>query len=474
MRLPPLVVDLDGTLLQSDLLLESGLAFLRTRPQHLLLPLGWLLAGKARLKGKLAAAVELDVATLPYDTRVLELIRKEKARGREIVLATASHRAFAEQVAAHLQLFDRVLATDGGRNLSAQAKREALIDLFGEGGFDYIGNDRADLPVWAAAGNAYVVNPGPGVEARARQQGNVTDVMPGPGGAWRHWLRSLRLHQWLKNMLVFVPLLASHRLLEPSLLGHGMIAFLLFGLCASSVYVLNDLLDLPNDRLHPRKRLRPFASGNLSLQAGLLTFPLLLVVAFGGALLLLPLPFAVALGAYYVITLAYSLALKRIMMLDVITLAILYTVRIVAGANAFPVHLTFWMLAFSMFMFLSLAMVKRYAELREERSNGKSVQTSGRGYFPDDLEMIASLGAASGYIAVMVLALYIQDPSTVALYHHPQVIWLACPVLLFWISRTWLVTHRGEMHDDPVVFAIKDRISLLTGVVFGLIFWLAA
>jgi 4-hydroxybenzoate polyprenyltransferase len=248
----------------------------------------------------------------------------------------------------------------------------------------------------------------------------------------------------------------------------------LFGLCASSVYLLNDLLDLEDDRHHTTKRHRPFAAGTLSVKTGLFVFPALLIAAFSGALWLLPWQFTATLTAYYVLTISYSLLLKRLMIIDVVTLAMLYTLRIVAGAFALSLVLTFWMLAFSMFMFLSLALIKRYAELREARHQGKTEKSRGRGYYPDDLEMIASLGAASGYLSVLVLALYIHDYRTTDLYRYPEVVWLACPLLLFWISRTWLLTHRGQMHDDPVVFAIKDRFSLGIAGLFGIIFWMAA
>lgn len=470
----PLVIDLDGTLLRSDLLLETGLSFLRHQPLRLHKPLGWLSKGKAMLKEKLALASDIEVGNLPYDPVVIELIETERRNGRTVVLATASHQRLAERIAGHLQLFDRVLATTAERNLSAHRKRDLLVEQYGEGGFDYVGNSRDDIPVWAAARKAYVVNPERGVESRARAQGNVERVIRSNPSGLQDWRKALRLHQWMKNLLIFVPLLAAHRLTDSGLLGQGILAFLLFGLCASSVYLLNDLLDLPDDRLHHTKRHRPFAAGRLPIRSGLLVCPLLLVGAFAGALWLLPWPFAVALAAYYGLTLAYSLALKRYMAVDVIVLALLYTLRIVAGGAAFGLELTSWILAFSMFIFLSLALVKRYAELREARRQGRTEKTRGRGYYPDDLEMISSLGAASGYLAVMVLALYIHDQGTSALYAHPQLIWLACPLLLFWITRVWMLTHRGQMNEDPVVFAIRDRLSLLTGLLFGLVFWGAA
>jgi 4-hydroxybenzoate polyprenyltransferase len=425
------------------------------------------------LKAKLAAEVTLDVTTLPYDQQVISFLQQEKANGRRLVLATASHQDYAEAIAAHLGLFDRVLATHGTTNLSASTKRNVLVEEYGEKGFDYIGNSKDDLKVWASAHRAYLVNPEIGVEAAAEKLGNVEQIMRTPSNAWRAWMKQLRLHQWAKNALIYVPLLAAHQIGNVELLFNGLMAFLMFGLCASSVYLLNDLLDLEDDRQHSKKRFRPLASGDVPIKSALIVFPVLLLAAFAGSAFLLPWKFTLALAAYYALTLAYSLVLKRIMTVDVITLAMLYTVRIVAGTFAFNVVLTFWMLAFSMFLFLSLALVKRYAELRESRSKGQTEITRGRGYFPDDLEMISSLGAASGYLAVMVLALYIQDQNTLALYRHPQVIWLACPLLLYWITRTWMIAHRGWMHEDPVVFAMKDRISLLLGVLFAAVFWSA-
>ncbi|HLD65715.1 MAG TPA: UbiA family prenyltransferase [Pseudomonas sp.] len=471
---PPLVIDLDGTLLRSDLLLETGMAFVRSQPLQLFKPFSWLAKGKASLKEGLALATHLDVSVLPYDPEVIAFIEAERESGRRVVLATASHHSLAERIALHLNLFDQVLATEGKCNLSAHRKRDLLVEHYGEQGFDYAGNSQDDMPIWASARQAYVVNPESGVERRARAQGNVEQVLHSNPARLKDWLKALRLHQWMKNVLVFVPLLAAHQLTDPLLLWQGLLAFLLFGLCASSVYLLNDLLDLADDRHHHSKRNRPFAAGRLSIKSGLVAFPVLLGAAFAGAAFLLPWQFSAVLLAYYVMTLAYSLSLKRRMAVDVIVLAMLYTVRIIAGAAAFGLALTFWVLAFSMFMFLSLALVKRYAELLEAKRKGNSEKIRGRGYYPEDLGMIASLGASSGYLAVMVLALYIHDQATTMLYSQPQIIWLACPLLLFWITRIWMLTHRGHMHDDPVVFAFRDRISLTVGALFCLVFWAAA
>lgn len=471
---PPLVVDLDGTLLRSDLLLETGIAFLRSNPLQLFKPFTWLLKGKATLKEGLANGSHIDVTVLPYDPVVIKLIEQERAAGRRIVLATASHVSLARKIADHLQLFDEVEATNGSLNLSSHRKCDLLVEQYGNQGFDYVGNSQDDIAVWACARKAYVVNPERGVEKRAAAQGNVEEVIHSNTSSPKDWVKAMRLHQWMKNILIFVPLLTAHQLTNLSLVLQGLLAFLFFGLCASSVYLLNDLLDLNDDRHHKSKRFRPFASGKLSILAGLLAFPLLLGIAFIGSAVLLPWEFTATLVGYYILTLAYSLSMKRKMVVDVISLALLYTIRIIAGAFALGLDLTFWILAFSMFMFLSLALVKRYAELREAKHSGRTEKTRGRGYYPDDLEMISSLGASSGYLAVMVLAMYIHDPATTRLYAHPQIIWLACPILLFWISRIWMLTHRGKMHDDPVMFAVSDRTSIIAGALMGVVFWVAA
>ena len=473
MSQPALVVDLDGTLLRSDLLVESAVSFCRQHPLSLAMPFVWLARGKAVLKQKLADSSDIDVSVLPYDDDVLAQIREARHQGRKVVLATASNISLATAVADHLQLFDQVFASQPDHNLSRARKRDLLVAEFGERGFDYLGNSHADLPVWSAARQAWLVNPSPGVTARARAQGNVAGEIRNSPLSFRQWLKALRLHQWMKNLLIFVPLLASHKATHSAVLHDGLLAFLFFGLCASSVYLLNDLLDLNDDRHHPRKRERPFARGSIPVLHGLLVFPLFLLVAFSGALLTLPPTFSLVLLGYYIITLSYSLYLKRFMTVDVVVLALLYTLRIIAGGAATSLHLTFWILAFSMFIFLSLAMVKRYAELLDAKELGETRKSRGRGYYPSDLPMLASLGAAAGYLSVMVLALYIYDQTTVALYSHPEVIWGACPLLLFWITRVWMLAHRGEMHDDPVVFAIRDRVSLVIGLMFGLVFWIA-
>ncbi|WP_233862554.1 UbiA family prenyltransferase [Paraburkholderia adhaesiva] len=472
-RSRPLVVDLDGTLLRSDVLIECVWAFLKSSPLRCWQLLVWLLrGGKAGLKARLAAATDLDVTGLPYDASLLAQLAAERAAGRALVLATATHQRYAQAIADHLGCFDEVHATEGAVNLSARRKRDRLIAVFGERGFDYAGNSHDDVPVWASAARAWVVNPERGVERAALAQGNVDRVIENRPARLKVLGRALRLHQWLKNLLIFVPVLTAHQFGQLATMRAAGLAFVAFGFCASSVYLLNDLIDLEDDRHHPTKRNRPLASGALPLRWGVALCPVLLA----GAVLLefycLPLRFAFTLFAYYALTLAYSLYLKRLVMVDVVVLAALYTARIVAGAAAIGAHLSFWLLAFSMFVFLSLALVKRYAELQALQDRGLA-KTRGRGYQADDLSLIASLGSASGYLAVLVLALYIQDRNTALLYRHPPMIWPVCAILLYWVSRIWLITHRGQMHDDPVLFAAKDRASWLVIALCAACFWMA-
>ena len=468
----PLVVDFDHGLLSCNLGMEAAFALAREKPLHALVTLLRFASGGSGTVLLAESHPQIDVATLPYNAEVLALVEGARKNGRPVYLVSSRYRQYATAAAEHLNLFDAVVTSDtAGDTLRSDAGAGVACQL-GAGSFDFVGQARSDL--WTRARNLVLVNPTAALESAARVRGNLTDVIRSRNSPLLAWIHALRLHQWLKNVLVLVPLFASHRVLGSGSLASEAIAFVLFGCCASSVYLLNDLFDLRDDRHHPTKRNRPFASGRLPIASGLVGLVLLLVVAFVGSIWLLPPEFTAALGAYYVITLAYSLALKRVMMLDVVLLAVLYTLRIVAGTFAFGGELTFWMLAFSMFIFFSLALAKRYGELRDARLNGRTAHTRGRGYVPSDLEMISAMGIASGLLSVMVLAFYIQDGATTALYRNPKLIWFACPLLLFWIGRTWMLTHRGEMHDDPVVFAITDRASLLTGALFGLIFALAS
>lgn len=466
----PLCVDLDGTLIRSDLLFESAIALLRRNPLYLFVFLFWILGGRGRLKEEIARRVEIDLAVLPYDVRVCELVHAQAGQ-RAVVLCTATNRQLAVKVAAHVGGFSDVMASDGSRNLSGRGKAKALIERYGEHNFDYAGNERRDLHIWRRAHGAIVVNAATGLVEQVAEICEILQVLPREPTGLRVWAKAFRLHQWLKNLLVFLPLLAAHLVFDQHAVGLAVAAFLIFGVCASSVYVLNDLLDLSADRKHPRKRERPFASGQLPLSAGLVAAPVLTLGAFAAAITLAP-RFAWVLLGYYALTLAYSLWLKRIVMLDVVLLAALYTVRIIAGTVVIGAELSFWLLAFSMFLFLSLAMLKRYAELRVMRDSGAE-GARGRGYGVDDLALVQSLGGASGYLSVLVLALYINSTASELLYHHPRVLWLLCPLLLYWVSRVWIVAHRDAMNDDPVIFALVDPVSRILLVAAAVVVFVA-
>lgn len=456
----PKCVDLDGTLLLSDLLYESVAALLRVNPFYLFAFPIWLIRGKAHLKRKIAERVSIAPELLPYDSRVIELLRTTSSRPR--ILCTASDEQLVRPIAEHLGLFEEVLASNGETNLGGRTKATALTTRFGARGFDYMGNGWTDIHVWRHARNAWVVNGSRSLARAAARVANLAGHMPLRGGSLHDWFRAIRVHQWLKNLLVLVPLLAAHKFADTIPVASALMAFVAFSLCASGVYVLNDLLDLPADRQHPRKRTRPFASGRVPVLHGLLASPLLTLAGLAIAWQV-GFVFTLVLGLYYLLTLAYSLRLKQVQMLDVTVLAGLYTLRIIGGAKAIDVPLSFWLLAFSMFIFLSLAMLKRYIELHGLLASGRQ-HASGRGYRTDDLPLMQSLGGASGYIAVLVLALYINSPESLALYSRPEVLWLLCPLLLYWVGRAWAIAHRGGMHDDPVVFAATDRGSQIVAL----------
>jgi 4-hydroxybenzoate polyprenyltransferase len=413
--------------------------------------------------------VAFDVATLPFRADLLQWLREERARGRRVVLVADGDPQLAEQIAAHLELFDEVARTEGAGS-AAERKRRALVERFGERGFDYAGSDAADMAVWETSRGAIVVGDRK-LSERVGRSAKLLHYFAAPRATLRTWIKAIRLHQWVKNALVFLPALLAHQISNPAILLQATLAFIAFGCCASSVYVTNDLFDLAADRQHPRKRRRPFAAGLLSVRAGIYVSAGLFVCA---ALIAVVVGwmFVLVLASYYVITWAYSLRLKRIALLDVMTLAGLYTLRIIAGCAATRIEPSFWLLALSVFLFLSLGFVKRYAELDDARKAGKLMGHS-RGYGADDLPLILSLGTTAGYSAIVVVALYINSPDSIALYHHKKTLWMICPLMLFWISRVWMLTARGHMHDDPVVFALRDRVSLIVVAALGLIVLLA-
>jgi 4-hydroxybenzoate polyprenyltransferase len=466
----PLVVDLDGTLAKTDLLVESFFALIKQNPFYVFIVPFWLLRGRTCLKQQISRRVALDVSLLPYNRELLDYLKVQRDQGRRLVLATATDEQIAQQIADFLQLFDRVLASDRMINLSGRCKRERLVREFGEKGFDYAGNDRRDLMVWSSARRAILVSSSRSLSRKAARVSEIERSFHGREKELRSYIQALRPHHWLKNLLVFIPLMMAHRFLVPDLLAKTSLAFLAFSLCASSVYLLNDLVDLPADRHHPRKRQRPFAAGEVSLLWGIASIPLLLGLSFSVSLLL-PSPFAGMVAIYYLLNLAYSFYVKRIVILDAIVLAGLYTLRIMAGSASVMIWPSSWLLAFSTFLFLSLALVKRYAELVIMESQSGVVQV--RGYQIIDKDLIASLGSGSAYVAVLVLAIYISSGIAETHYTRHQLIWLLCPLLLYWISYVWLVAHRGTIHDDPLVFTARDRISRIV-ILLGVLIWALA
>jgi 4-hydroxybenzoate polyprenyltransferase len=465
----PLCVDLDGTLVKSDTLVDSLLLLARSQPAALLKTPGWALRGNAYLKERVTSLVSLNVEHLPYNRKLLDYLMVEHAAGRKIYLTTGADGHIAHRVAGHLGIFEDVLCSDGTTNLTGHNKLASFRARFGEGrgegsseGFDYIGNARPDVPLLAAAAEPMLANPDLSLRLLLKKQKiAAARVFTDRGNPLKVFIKAVRIHQWAKNSLIFLPLLLEHKFRALPFIAAG-VAFLSFSLCASATYIINDLLDVEADRQHPKKRTRAFASGNLSAFSGLAICFIFLALAFGLAWLV-PHAFLGWLCLYLVTTLAYSMVLKRVVIVDVVILSALYTLRMLAGAAATHTHITPWLSAFSIFIFLSLAMVKRFSELQNLRSAGAAI-TNGRGYLIADIEQVRAFGTSSAYASVVVFALYISSPENAGLYHHSGRMWLMTPLMILWLSRVWLLASRGELDEDPVVFALTDRISLLIGV----------
>lgn len=468
-NLPPLYVDLDGTLIKSDLLIESFLELIRRNLLYIFLVPYWLLSGKAHLKQEIAKRVELLVDLLPYNIELLAYLKAQQQLRRKIVLISASDQRLVEAVAAHCACFDAAIGSNGTSNYSGIRKLARIQQ--DDTQFVYAGDQRVDLAVWAKAKAAIAVNLSNSLRGKLEELCTIEAEFNYSCGTLKSYIRTLRLHQWLKNTLVFLPLALAHQLDNPALVANALLAFLCFGLCASSVYILNDLLDLASDRQHRSKFRRPFAAGDIPLLSGLLLSPVLLLLAFSLATTL-PRTFFIVLALYYFCTGLYSFVLKRIMLVDVILLAALYTLRIISGAAAVSVVPSFWLLAFSMFLFFSLAAVKRYTELDYLRNAGIE-QSEGRGYYAQDLNMMAMFGCASSFLSVMVFALYINNEDTRNQYLTPELLWLICPLLLYMVTRIWLLAARGKIEEDPIIFALTDRVSQVVTLGCGLLLWLA-
>lgn len=457
----PLVVDLDGTLIRSDMLLESAIRLIRKNPLYIFLMFVWLFESKQQLKIQIANRVEIPCGLLPYHTDLLEFLKEQFLKKRRLVLATASDIRYARQVAAHLGIFADVWGTEPERNLAGKEKAKVLVQAYGDKGFDYIGNATSDLQVWIHSRQAIAVNASLKLEQRVREMGILTAVYPRTLRQFKSFFKAIRIHQWVKNILIFVPLFVAHQWYQATAIYQGVLAFFAFSMCASAIYLINDLLDIDSDRAHLSKRNRPIASGNFSILNAVFLAFLLLGIGFGIAQRV-SMTFCLTLGVYLLITNAYSFYFKRIVMMDVLLLAFLYTIRVIAGAIAIRVEPSFWLLAFSMMIFTSLALIKRCAELKSLKSQEKNA-AHGRGYVVSDLPQLTSLGTSSGYGAVVILALYINSPDVARNYQNPKMLWLLCPLVLYWIGRMWIATGRGLMHDDPIVYAAKDRVSLMIG-----------
>jgi 4-hydroxybenzoate polyprenyltransferase len=458
----PLVVDIDGTLIRTDLLHESLLQFTAKHPLELWRLPGWLGKGKAGFKSELAERGDPGIASVPLRDETVAAIRAAQAEGRPVWLASASERRLVEALAARIGGIAGVMGSDANVNLAGPAKAAALVAAFGHKGFDYIGDTSVDMPVWAAARRQLAVARSASFEAAVTKAFPAAEIIARPRVPARAYIKAMRVHQWAKNVLVFLPMIAAHRVTDVATVVAALLAFFAFSFAASSAYIINDLLDLPADREHSRKRSRPFAAGTVPVVNGVVLSAALMISALLLATLL-PSRFLLVLVSYIVLTLAYSFVLKRQMLIDVIVLCGLYTIRVFGGLAATGLAPSQWLLMFSLFLFLDLAIVKRCSELIARREAGKTT-VPGRGYRIDDLAALFPLAAAAGFGAVLIVALYLSSPEVALLYTHPKRIYLICPLIIYWSSRVLMLTNRNEMHDDPVIFALTDRVSLLTGV----------
>jgi len=464
----PLVVDLDGTFIKTDILHEGVIILLRKNPLNIFLCIYWWLKGKVFLKNQIYKRARIKYELLPVNKEVLNFLEAEKGKGRKLVLATASLMKHAREILRVYPIFDEVYGTNE-INLKGKNKLNVLVKDFGYSQFDYIGDSRSDLKIFSASRYSYLVNPSRTLERKTRYTSTVKHV-------WKSkvkvgdYLKAVRVYQWLKNLLIFVPFITSHSF-SISHFSEAVGGFFAFSLVASSGYLINDLFDLDKDRVHPRKRLRPFASGKLPILSGLLLACILLVAGLSiGSLF--SLPFFIVLIIYFGVSFSYSMYFKKMVLYDVFILASLYSVRVVAGGLVSHIHISFWLILFSAFIFLSLAFVKRFSEIRKIKA-GSNLSDRGRGYSTLDTDLIEMMGIASGFLSIVVFSLYINSPEVLKLYSNPKVLWPLSFLFLIWISRIWIVTNRGEMTDDPIVFAVKDMGSYVILALIGLSIYFA-
>jgi 4-hydroxybenzoate polyprenyltransferase len=462
----PLVVNLDGLLVRSNFLLESLFYFLAGNSRAAIHLPRWIVAGRSCVRHELAARAPIDAELLPYDEMILRYLRNKRANGRRLVLVSASDQCIVDRVAKHLGLFEEAHGSCSDVALAGPARAKFLVQRFGERRFDYLGRAASDFPVWESARRIVTVDSAPALWRKADDRfPEAEHVLRSPPPSLHQrvsaYVAALRPNQWVKNLLIFVAMSADHNFTAPVVMA-SMIAFVAFSLTASSVYVLNDLFDLPYDRKHKWKRNRPFASGRVPIGHGIALFFGLLTAAIALSVAFLNQSFLLVLGIYIALTTLYSLRLKRVLVMDIIALAGLYTIRVVAGGVVTGIQPSEWLLALSLFIFVALAAVKRQSEL-VNLVRGGGARAPGRRYVASDLPMIRNFGTSAGYISVLVLALYIHSPEVGELYPHPQVLWGTCPLLLYWISRMLMKAHRGQIREDPIVFAFRDRASLIVG-----------
>jgi 4-hydroxybenzoate polyprenyltransferase len=455
----PLVVDLDGTMIMSDSLVESVVIFIKKSLFNLLMIPLWLSKGKATFKCKIANHVTLDVNNLPYNQRLLDYLNAEKIRGRRIILATAAHKSIAEAISKKLGLFENIIATNLVVNMKGKNKLEAIKTLVGKN-FVYAGNSSDDIPIWMSAKAAILVNTSNKINKLVKGIIPVEQEFNQNKIDIYIWLKAIRIHQWLKNLLLFVPMLAAFVFFDLNKLGLIILAFFAFSFAASATYIFNDLLDLENDRNHYIKKHRPFASGQLSISIGFIVALILVTVGIYFAHLISN-AFLIIVLSYLILANLYSYSLKKILLIDTIVLSILYILRIISGSIALEINTSAWLLVFSFFIFLSLALVKRCTELISLEMHGKEY-IDGRDYKVSDIRILCPLGVCAGLIAVLVLTLFINDQTTQNRYKTPELLWINVIIITYWISRIWLKTIRGEVHSDPVIFTIDDSISRVT------------
>lgn len=467
-----LCIDLDGTLIYSDAFIESILLFLKKYPYLILHIFFWFLKGKVYLKNKIYAKVSIDASSLPYNFELIEYIKEEKNKGRKVYLATASHISVAQSVDTYLNLFDDILATDKkGKNLKSANKRDRLVELFGKGNYDYAGDCSADYKVWDSSNAAIIVSDDLSFINKVKSKYTVAKIFTRKHNKFKLLIKQIRVYQWVKNLLIFLPLFLAHEILNDVKLTNTLIAFFSFSISASFVYVLNDLLDLNSDRKHPNKKNRPLASGRFAIKTGIVLVPILAFIGLLSALYV-SINFTIVLTLYIILTTAYSFKFKKEPILDIIILAMLFTSRIIAGSTASEVYLSVWIMAFSMFFFLNLAIIKRYAELLLMK-NSNRLKTEGRGYHVEDMSLLQSLGSASAFISVLVIVLYINSEQSLNLYSQSNILWLIAPLLLYWIIRLWHITVRGKMTDDPIIFTGKDKVSYIIFLAIFILVYIA-